>query len=234
MPIPPSLDPDRVSLLGLGPEVPCPEGECVELIGDEGATDPEAVLIAHRLLPIEPDLTRPEIMRANELGAFEILLGGPPEGVFRMVIHGEEGAIVRNLEAVVGDPGTPWPVIELDEPPPELCLTISGSAIDFGAVPVGGTATAVIELENTCEELVFLSSLYVVADPEPESGESFGAMAQINDLAPGEVTPVVVAFWPRRVDLYRGALIIEAEIPFSGLPVLLSHPVRGEATSPER
>lgn len=236
MPIPPSLESERLELESFREEYPCLGEECALLVAAEGATEPNAVVIAHRLggfdipEPFEPMV---ETTRADEAGGFGVLFQGTREGLYRLIIQGDSGALARNLAAVPGDPDTPWPVVAVEDEWPESCLAIVPDAIDFGDVVDGDAATAVVELENRCDAPLFLVELFVTGEPEGVIERSFGVLPQAPELEPRGVTPAVVAFWPRDPLEFRGALIVQAEEgPIPGVQIM-SIPVRGRATARE-
>lgn len=236
MPIPPSLESERIAVQEAEPGDPCPEGDCIYMIGDAEATEANAVLLAHRVRPVEfmvPEMPSLALTHVDEMGRFEVLLHGPAEGILRVLIHGEEGTLARNLEILPGEPGTPRAVAELAEEWPDTCLVPDTTEIDFGSVTDGETATAVVQVENTCDEMVFLHDHFVLADPEPESEWTFGVLARAPVLEPHAVMSVVVAFWPSDVAEYRGALFIFGEGDLPGEPFLMSIPVRGVSTPRE-
>ncbi len=237
MPIPPSIESERLAVQEAEPEDPCPEGDCIYMIGEAGATEASSVLLAHRMRPFEPEpipeMPMMALTHVDESGRFEVLLQGPAEGLLRVLVHGAEGTIASTLEILPGDPGTPRAVNTIGDEWPDTCLVADSTEIDFGTVLEGETETRIVQIENVCDELVFFFDHYIVGDPEPMSEWTFGVMNRAMELEPHTVTTFVVAFWPTDVAEFRAGLFITAERPEDPGFFMVSIPVRGVAVARE-
>jgi hypothetical protein len=233
MPIPPSLEPEQISLELSGEECPTPEASCVALTGAPGAVEAGATVIVSSLFPEQPPVDVPYVaVVADAEGAFEVpALSAAPEAVLRTIVHYTDSTEVVNLLADTSVE-SPWPVAALDDEQAGTCLAYSPEQIDFGSTAVGDTVTVFVEVRNTCAETRSTAISYVVALPDDVTQSPFGALSRYAELDEGESVDVVVAFWPEAEQRYVGAIFIDSYGMSSGVETALSIPVRGTATAP--
>jgi hypothetical protein len=233
MPIPPSVtEIDEEHLAVVIDEEGCdfpPMDECLNISGAPGATEPFATVFVHSLVvtdvmePLDVDVT------ADADGAFDLWFVGASDGVFRAIVHGAEASLAVNLRAQIEGSG-PWSVVTVEDEDIDSCLELSSDVVDFGAVAVGSTSTQIVDVTNTCDELLSSFGAYMTPFMESVEGD-FGAMAPLDDLEPGESMGLVVAFWPESARDHVGVLMVEL-FPSDGIDtVRMSLPVRGRAVA---
>lgn len=232
MPLPPSntpprLDEERLSLSieeeGCEPDLL--EGECLNISGVDGATEPFSSVFVHSLSFSEIGVSYDTDVRADENGAFEVAFLGDSNVGFRVIIHGENSAMTRNLIADTSET-QPWPTVPFEEY--ESCMEFSTDIVSFGDQTVGTTTTELVQVTNVCDEGLESFGAYMAFLGESEVGE-FGALASGENLEPGESMDLVVAFWPEEVRDHIGVVVVEM-MTFDGMEFLrMSLPVRGRS-----
>ncbi len=218
MPIPPSLNPERLSVTEDVDLCPEPELTCSVFAGDEGATEPGALIMAHHIYPMMPFEEALFIEESDPLGGFEGVLEGPVDGgPIRVIAHGQAGSITRDftidesVEPMIGAPSC------VDFATPET--------VDLGAVAIGETATATVAIHNDCDDAVEIIEAYVAT---LTGSETFGSLVQNHRIEPHSSTGLLVAFWPTTVeDDHLGALMVHVFAIEDEM--LLSAAVRGRA-----
>jgi hypothetical protein len=235
MPIPPSIEPDQITLELT--EEPCPYQEemgteCVAISGRAGAVEAGATLIINPLFPeMTPFDTPYAIALADADGAFVVpALGASPESGFRTVVHDAETTEVVNLFADTSAE-QPWPVDVRTDEEAGVCLTFSPGIVDFGSVAVGSTATSIVRVTNTCVEARVFSMNWVASSPAGAVQAPFGALSRYAELEQDESVDVVVAFWPEEADDFVGAVVFDSTGVSGGAETLLSVAVRGRAVA---
>jgi hypothetical protein len=233
MPIPPSLQEDQVTLELASDPCPYQEemgGECVAISGGAGAVEAGATLIITPLFPPVTPFDAPfAIAIADARGAFDVpSLGASPESGFRTIVHAAASTEVLNLFADTGAP-PPWPVEARSDEEAGVCLALSPSAVDFGSVAVGATATGLVRVTNTCAEARTFYVNWIASSPEGAVQPPFGALSRYAELAQDESVDVVVAFWPEEVADFVGAIVFDSTGVSGGAETLVSVAVRGRA-----
>lgn len=231
MPIPPSVtgfDEERLAVVV--EEEGCDgllEDDCLVVSGAAGSTEPFATVYMHAL--VVEDYMELGLMDtvSDASGAFELTFVGPSNGIFRAIVHGSESSRAVNLRAETGGE-EPWSVITVDDSDTGQCLEFTIDVLDFGELRVGSTSTQIVDITNICEEPMEAFGAYIDLFFEAVEGD-FGAMAPMDELAPGESTGLVVAFWPEEVRDHFGVLIVDMVANEGMGSVRMSLPVRGRA-----
>jgi hypothetical protein len=200
---------------------------CVLLRGAARATDPAVHVVVHRLSRMAPDLPPAAALVAHDDGSFEAVLGGRPDGGYRIVAHGDGGTTVVDFSPdTAGGPG-PWRIVPFTVPEAAACIEISPAILDFGAVRVDWVDTAVAEIRNGCDMTVDLLEAQVPHVPTGARGPAFDVVFRPATLAPGDSVGVVVVFWPQEGERYTGALLVDFGHPTLPEVQVLSAPVGG-------
>ncbi len=230
MPIPPSLDVEQFAIESISQDCPDFGLECISISGAEGAAEPGAVLLIHSLhgdfFEVDPFF---EFLVADVQGAFETVVSGQPDGIYRLIAHTHDASLVTNMRADTTGP-EPWPIDFLDDEEAGNCLSYNPELLDFGSLDVGETSTQMVELENNCGVAITELQAYTRNYPDISTAEAFESLIRFGDLEPGEATDVVVVFWPEREGDQFGAVVVRF-VGYAADDSFLSIPIRGQAIS---
>jgi hypothetical protein len=229
MPIPPSVDVDP-ALMQMELTDPTPDcmESCIRIWGIEGAVSPAASIVISRLHASELDMPRSNVTTAGPFGEFETVLGGEPEGVYRMVVQLEGGLAELSVRPII-DAGPTWFLEEVPEPLDRSCLWAAPERLDFGEVDVDDADTLIVDVTNGCDHNVEIIDAYVMYEPWNPIEPALAGLARDAILVPGGTAGVAVLFWPLDPGEYEGALVIEV-LDLAGTEITtLSVPVRAEA-----
>lgn len=108
----------------------------------------------------------------------------------------------------------------------KLALSVGSTAVNFGTLTGGKSATQIVELQNTGNAEVTVSQIFVRG-----TGFSVAGTSVSLKLAPSQSASVDVVFAPRAVGSYSGTLMVSSNASDSSISVALSGKDQSSSTS---